>query len=645
MLPDNVYKNGTTVFLIKRYVFSLLLFTLARVVFYIVNLSYFNNIEFVTLLGLFAKGIYFDMAAVAIVNSLFILFISAPHPFKVSRGYRNAADALYFIPNIIALVLNFGDSVYYPFTLKRLTSDIFTYLQTDTTSVNMLPKFLFFYWPVTVICLAIIYLFVFLTKKYLAYRLQPAGKYTLKYFGSDVSFFFICIVLSVIMFRGGLQLKPVNIINAGQFAAPEYAPFILNTPFTLLKTIDKKGLPPRNDFPEEALEKIYSPVSSFKYSAKDFRKLNVVIIILESFSSEHLGYGNGQFENGTYKGYTPFLDSLIKQSLYFSTAFANGKRSIEGIPPLLSGVPTYMEGAYITSPYAGNTINSIASLLKPFGYTSSFYHGGFNGTMGFNSFTTMAKIENYYGKSEYPDENDYDGNWGISDEPYMQYFAKQLAEKKQPFVATLFTLSSHQPYIVPKHYKGESRKGNLKIQPCVLYTDQALRKFFKTVSKMPWFDSTLFVISADHCSEAFLPYYQTRVGNYRIPILFYQHNSRLKGVNSSITQQTDVMPSILDYMRYPGKCLAFGSSVFDTTAPRFAVSYLNGSYLLLKDDRALQFDGIKSTAMYSLASDSLLKNNILSIEKEKQLALEKFLRAFLQQYNNRLINNKLTVGK
>lgn len=628
--------------MLKRYGLSLLLLTLARLVFYFVNISYFNNLGVGEIILLMLKGVYFDISAAAIINSLFLLAIILPQPFTCKPWFTTVSNWLYIIPNAIALILNLGDAVYYPFTLKRLTTDIFTYLQNDATSVNMLPKFVVYYWPVTLVGALFLWAFYGVATRLIKPTIRLAPSAGILLFGINITYALLSIVFTVVAFRGGFQLKPINIINAGEFAPAEYAPFILNTPFTLLKTINKKGLIQRTDFTETELENLYTPVSEFNYNKSDFRKLNVVYIILESFSKEHLGLGNEKWENGTYTGFTPFLDSLLKQGLYFPNAFANGKRSIEGIPPLLSGIPTYMDEAYITSPYAASKINSIASLLKPLGYTSAFYHGGFNGTMGFSSFTTMAKFDKYYGKSEYPDQNDYDGNWGISDEPYLQYFAKQLDKTPQPFVTAVFTLSSHQPYIVPKPYQGKMKKGRLPIQACVMYTDMALRKFFAAAAKMAWFNNTLFVISADHCSEAALPYYQTRMGNYRIPILLYHPNSELKGVDTRVIQQTDMLPTVLDYLRFPGKCVAFGSSVFNRQAPRFAMSYLNGTYQLITDSLALQFNGLNATALFAFQQDSLLQNNILSGQPARAKDAERFMKAFLQQYNNRLITNRLT---
>ncbi len=136
----------------------------------------------------------------------------------------------------------------------------------------------------------------------------------------------------------------------------------------------------------------------------------------------------------------------MQQGLTFTNAFANGKRSIEALPSILSSLPAIMDNAFVTSLYSSNPIESLAAILKNKGYQTSFFHGGKNGTMGFDNFTKLVGIDAYFGLNEYPNEEDYDGNWGIYDEPYLQYFCNQISLMKEPFFTSVFTLSSHHPY-------------------------------------------------------------------------------------------------------------------------------------------------------------------------------------------------------
>jgi phosphoglycerol transferase MdoB-like AlkP superfamily enzyme len=304
-----------------------------------------------------------------------------------------------------------------------------------------------------------------------------------------------------------------------------------------------------------------------------------------------------------------------------------------------------MNESFIQSPYSSGKYTGIAGILKEKGYTTAFFHGGTNGTMGFDAYTKLIGFEHYYGRSEYNNEKDYDGKWGIRDEEFFQYMAQTLKQTKEPFLAALFSLSSHHPYFVPAKYSNIFRKGHLPIQQSVMYSDHALRMFFYTASKMKWFENTLFVITADHTSEGYYPFYQSNVGQYAIPMLFFRPGNQLTGKSDRLAQQTDVMPTVLNYLGYEKGYLAFGSDILDTTGsqPRFSVHYISGLYGMMKDGYYIEYDGQKTTSLFDLKNDLMQRNNLAGRVPEVQGRLEKFLVAYLQQYNNRLIENRLIV--
>jgi phosphoglycerol transferase MdoB-like AlkP superfamily enzyme len=464
-----------------------------------------------------------------------------------------------------------------------------------------------------------------------------------KQYLANTLWFLTCITFAVLIYRGGLQLRPISLVTAGEYTSPNNIPLIVNTPFSIFSTYEMDAISEKKYYGEAEVKKIYDPVVvPDNKEDKKFRKLNVVILIVESLSEEYSGKLNKEHEAGTYKGYTPFIDSLMDHSLYFNYSFANGKRSIEGIPAVVSGLPALMDDAYLTSVFSGNKINSLPLLLKKEGYSSAFFHGGKNGTMNFDAYAKVAGFDNYYGKNEYNNDKDYDGEWGIYDEEFLQYTAKTLMATQAPYVSVIFTLSSHHPYSVPLRYKNKFPKGTLEIHESMGYADYSLKQFFRTIEKDPSFDSTLFVITADHTSIVESPYYQNSLGAYAIPIIYYMHNSGLSGQSSMVTQQADIMPSILDLIHYKEPYAAFGRSVFDSVGPHFAVSYVNNVYQLVKDGYVLQFSNDKPIGLYDLSADRLLKNNLLPTSPERAKTIETFLKAYIQTYNGRMIENKLT---
>ena len=619
----------------------LLLFFLSRIFFYLFNLQYFSEAGFGELMKIFFVGLRFDLSAVIIINAPYIFFNSIPFRFRYNKIFQGFVNAYFYVINIIGLMANFVDLIYFRFTLKRTTADIFNYLGVGGDFDKLIPQFLKDFWYVLVIWILFIVLLIYLSSRFKFNASGSKGK------GGDLGFYFlngllflVVMFASVIGIRGGFQLRPISLITAGNYTSAKYVPLLLNSPFSIAKTVGKESLKTISYFKSETeLAKIYTPLH--KGMNTGFKNINVMIFILESVSLEHIGALNKDLENGSYQGYTPFIDSLISHSLVFK-GFANGKTSIQGIPAILSGIPSLMNESYIQSNYSTDKVNSLAGLLKTKGYTSAFFHGGTNGTMGFDSYTKFAGFDHYYGRSEYHNEKDYDGKWGIRDEEFFQYTAGILNKLPQPFLGSLFSLSSHHPYYVPGKYNHKFRKGKLPIQESVMYTDHSLKEFFETAKKMPWFENTLFVITADHTSEGYYPYYQSSTGQYAIPVLFYKKNSDLKGLSEEIIQQTDIMPSVLSYLGFDKDYIAFGTNVFDTASARFSIHYISGLYGLIKDGYLLEYDGTNSTALFDLNADKLQTKNLIKKKLPAAKNLETFIKAFIQQYNNRVIENRLT---
>ena len=635
------YTGNILLITLLKLIIVLIFFFISRICFYLFNIHYFSSLGFGDAMRIFFLGLRFDVSAILIINAPFIFFNSIPFRFRYNKAYQVLVNVFFYVVNIVGLMLNFIDLVYFRFTLKRLTGDIFSYLTVGGDFGALIPQFLHDFWYVLVVWGLLSFLLVYFTIRLSV--AAPKGKSK----SNRVSYLFIHTFLflligfvTVIGIRGGTQLRPIGIITAGNYTTAKNVPLILNTPFSIARTLGHGTLKTLIFYKkDEQLEKIYSPVHK---SHKDqFKKLNVMIIIMESFSREHFGSLNRDLENGEYKGFTPFLDSLSQHGLMMN-GFANGKTSIQGIPAVLSGIPSLMNESFIQSNYSTDKTQSLANLLKSQGYTSAFFHGGTNGTMGFDSYTKIAGFDHYFGRTEYHNEADYDGKWGIRDEEFFQYTKKTMDHLPQPFLVAIFSLSSHHPYTVPPKYAHKFRKGKLPIQESVMYADYSLSKFFKAAEKMPWYRNTLFVLTADHTSEGYYPYYQTDAGQFAVPILFYKPNEKIEGNSDDVAAQTDIMPSVLDYLNYNKDFIAFGSSVFDSTAPHFSVHYVSGVYGMIKDGYLLEFDGTKATAFFDLRKDKMQKNNLVEKNLPVMKKLEDFLKAYLQQYNNRLIENRLT---
>jgi phosphoglycerol transferase MdoB-like AlkP superfamily enzyme len=631
--------------LIYRLAVALFFFWLSRGFLYLFNIPFYSHLNFPELVWILFTGLRFDISALFMLNMPFILMMTLPLPLRRFAFWRATASGLYILGNLWGLAANFTDIVYFRFTQKRMTGDIFDYAANDLYLSVLLPQFLsdYLFYFILFIVFAAVFIYFSFRKKYR--KIKPPVKLP-AYYSLQTVIFIAAMGAIVIGVRGGFQLKPINIISAGIYTESRNAPLLLNTPFTIIKTMDGRVLETKTYFEEKELAAVFTPLHHHNsrgtrfISAKGKPIKNVVVIIMESLSSEHIGAFNRHKTD--YPGFTPFLDSLIDHHAITFNGYANSKQSIEGIPAILASLPGLIDRPYINSAYAGNTFNSLASLLKTSGYSTAFYHGGTNGTMNFDGFASMAGFDHYYGRTEYNNDDDFDGTWGIFDEPFMQYFAQSLHTTREPFFAAFFSLSAHHPYTIPSQHTNKFREGNLPIQQSIMYADYALKQFFQSVRSSQWFDETLFVITADHTSEAHLPEYKTRTGMYQIPILFFTSTTRPEFRQDVTASQTDIMPSILSLLDYPKPYIAFGQSLFTETKTTFAVNYLNGIYQIISGSYALEFDGNMVLSLYNMKDDELMEKNLTDSLPEKKQEMERVLKAYIQQFNNRMINNKLT---
>ncbi|MFD1166737.1 LTA synthase family protein [Sphingobacterium daejeonense] len=617
----------------------LLLYTFLRLGFYGFNASQFPQVAVGELLFMLAGGVKFDIVALLYINILYILLESIPVPFKYSPKYSHVKKWVFVITNSIGVALNLVDFAYYPFTLKRTTGTVFSQFSNEE---NMLKLFLDFgleYWYLILLFGVIVWGII---KLYDLISVERPVVINWKFYSVHLGLLLLVAFLFVGGVRGGWahSTRPITLSNAGDYVkSPEEMNIVLNTPFSILKTLKAVTLKEQHFYSEEELNKIYPVIHQPKDSSA-FKKLNVVVLILESFGKEHIGFFNKELDNGSYKGYTPFLDSLIQQSYTFTRSYANGRKSIDALPSVITGVPSIGE-PFVLSIYSGNKTTSLPKLLADEGYETSFFHGAPNGSMGFSAYMQLAGIQNYYGKNEYNNDSDFDGMWGIWDEPFMQYMAKEIDQMKEPFFSSFFSLSSHHPFKVPEQFAGKFPKGTLPLHEPLGYADYALKRFFETASKSPWYQNTLFVICADHASMSHFKEYNTMPNSFAIPIVFYYPGGELKGVSDKLVQQIDIMPTVLNYLHYDKPYFSFGFDAFSPDRNNFVVSNIGNIYNFFKGDYFMTYGNQEITSLYNLKEDKFLNNDLKGKSPLVQDSLLKDLEAFMQQYNNRMIHNKL----
>ena len=605
------------------------------------------------------KGsLLFDTSAILYSNMLYAVLMLFPLHYKEHRVWQGVARWVFVVCNALCVIANLVDVVYFKYTAKRTTLSVFDEFSNENNIGSVVGAEMLSHWYLFLIGAVLISL---LWICYVSpYRTKERPRYNFKtYYIIHTLAFLLYVPLTVIGMRGGISAatRPITVSNANAYVNhPAEAVLILNTPFSLIRTADKVTFKDPGYFSQQELESIYSPIhnqsTNSQLSKSTQQKKNVVVLIVESFGREYIGAYNKLWGDPDYKSYTPFIDSLYQHCLSFDYTFCNGRKSIDGMPSILSSIPHFLEPFFLTSSSL-NEVSGIAEELGKKGYYSAFFHGAINSSMGFQAFARTTGYKDYFGRTEYGEDkrfhgdDDFDGTWAIWDEPFLQFFALKMNEFKQPFVSTVFTATSHQPYVVPEQYKNVYKDEGVVIHKCIRYTDMSLRKFFETAKQSDWYENTIFVITSDHTNLSERPEYQTDLGGFGSPILFFDPTGELQAEQRHcIAQHIDIMPTMLSYLGYDEPYIAFGQDLFSTEdKDTWAVNHYGGIYQFVRGDYVIQFDGQKTVAMYDYKNDWFMKKNLVRDEslKRERDDMERYLKAIIQSYMQRMENNKLTI--
>lgn len=619
---------------------------LCRVIFLAVNHDlYADSLATNSMVDLLRGSLLFDTAAVCYLNIPYILALLLPLHYKEGNFTQKLTHILYTAGIAVGVTTNLADCVYVPFTGRRSTWSVFSEFSNEENIFKIISVELVNHWYLTLGAIFIIWM---------AHKLyRPAKGYEkgrpVNYYITRTVTLLVTAPLLICGIRGGAgkHIRPITISNANQYVnSPNEAVIVLNTPFSMIRTINKAPFKEVKYYSQQELENIYSPLHT-PAADSTFIEKNVVVFILESFGKDYIGAYNPERETASL---TPFLDSLITKSHTYAYSYGNGRKSIDGMPSVLSSIPMFVEPFFVT-PASLNHVSGIAGELAKKGYNTAFFHGAPNGSMGFQAFARATGYQKYYGLDEFntakAGNDDFDGTWAIWDEPFFEYFAETMDTIKEPFVTTMFSASSHHPFRIPEKYQTTIPEGELPIHKCVTYTDKALRTFFERAKNSEWFKNTLFVITADHSNQTNNEHYKTAEGFFKIPIIFYSplgDEPFAPGTDSlHIAQQIDIMPTVLQSLNYDKEFIAFGKNLATTPADKsFAVNYNNNTYQYFKGEYMLQFDGNNTTALYNVRKDELLKDNLVIKLPTIVQTMERELKAIIQDYMHRMLNDKLT---
>jgi phosphoglycerol transferase MdoB-like AlkP superfamily enzyme len=299
------------------------------------------------------------------------------------------------------------------------------------------------------------------------------------------------------------------------------------------------------------------PIQRDIKSTRELKKLNVVLITVESLSKEFLE------KTPTW---TPFIKNLEPDCITFEDHYATGTRTVRGLEALTLSVPPTPGSSILRRPHHDNLFN-ISTVLIPLGYQMEFWYGGYGYFDNMNAFYEKNGFKVFDRLSIPSEKIEHETIWGVSDEHLFDAFLENLDtayDRNKPFFSLIMTTSNHRPYTFPKN-RIECPMGTR--EAAVKYTDWAIEQFMKKAKTKPWYDNTLFVITADHCASS-AGKLKVDPSKYLTPCFFYSPNHFKAQKISSRTSQIDVIPSILGLLGVSYKSRFYGIDQIHTPQDR-----------------------------------------------------------------------------
>ncbi|SDZ92871.1 Phosphoglycerol transferase MdoB [Alistipes timonensis JC136] len=298
---------------------------------------------------------------------------------------------------------------------------------------------------------------------------------------------------------------------------------------------------------------------------------NIVLVTIESMSASYMErFGNTE-------SITPVLDSLYRLGMAFDRVYATGNRTVRGLEAVTLSLPPCPGQSIIKRPNNAG-MHSTGALLREKGYNVTYFYGGNSYFDNMETFFSGNGYDIVDQKSYSPEEITFANIWGVCDEDAYRKVIRTLNEQSgegKPFFAHVMTVSNHRPFTYPAGKiripnDSKTRAGG------VLYTDYALGQFLAEASKQPWFDNTIFLITADHCASS-AGRTEIPLHKYHIPALIFAPGFVAPHEVGGIVSQIDLMPTLLSLLNMDYDSHFYGRSIFDP-------GYINRAFIATYQD-------------------------------------------------------------
>ena len=374
--------------------------------------------------------------------------------------------------------------------------------------------------------------------------------------------------------RGGVQQIPIN-QSQSYFSAHNILNLAaVNNAFNLYISIfENLGNMKENPFSfmddKQAaviMQGLYDVKKDSTVSVLTTTRPNIVILIMESWSADLI------YELGGEPGITPRFSQLVKQGILFNSIYASGSRSEQGMACIFGGFPAHPISSITVQPDKFVKLPSLVSEMKKLNYSTAFYFGGqliygnIKSYIIFNGFDQILEGENF--PASIPR-----GKLGIHDEFSLGYMVNDLDRFRQPFLASLFTVSTHSPWDQPFEKPLKWGGNEQEYINAAYYTDHCLGEFFAKARQKPWFANTLFIIVADHSHNSYRNWHPESKEYHKIPLLMYGSviKPEFRGkVWNKLGSQHDIASTLLAQMELPHESFRYSKNLFNPYSGDFA---------------------------------------------------------------------------
>ncbi|KLE10713.1 sulfatase [Aliarcobacter butzleri L355] len=608
--------------LFKVYLLFVALFLIGRFFFYLLYFERFNDISFFESLLTFIYGLRMDTIVICIILVIPTIFLAiTPKIFSNFISKFLSIYILFFL--LIALFIecaSFPFFVQYDLRPNYLFIEYLEYPQELTSLLFKDYKFQF----IAVFILIIVTIRIYSKSKFINFEQVFKQNY--------ISRILILAPILLVLFlgiRSSLGHRPVNISDALYSENRVINEITKNSLHSLGYAYysNKKAENNISKYGKIDIKEAYKVASlaigiNYKDEKKPFyrevkskldskKQKNLVIFIQESMGAQFTGFIGKQ-------NFTPNLDNLAQDYLSFTNLYSNGTRSVRGLAALTSGTLPINGIEVIKRNKSQEDYFTVASLLKPYGYKSSFIYSGearFDNMKGWylgNGFDEVIEQKDFTNPI-------FTSTWGVSDEDLVikanEKF-KSYYENNEKFVSVMFSSSNHMPFELPDgKIEFEKNIPKTSVENAIKYADFAIGKFFELAKKEDYFKDTVFVVIADHNVRVY--------GDQIVPIDMFQIPAVIVSsdiphqIFTNLTSQADVLATALDLIGIDLSYPILGNSIFKDNKKNINLMIFDEIYAYRKEDKVAILVPNMPIKTYLYTDKKLIEiENDLVLEKE-----------------------------